>query len=72
MKIKKRFFYFDLRILLSIQIQFLEIENPKKPKNRDPPLNTVCIESEVSCNLSAEWNIHIALHTVPVQQYNKV
>jgi hypothetical protein len=32
--IKKRFFYFGLRIPLPIQIQLLDIENPKKSKTR--------------------------------------
>jgi hypothetical protein len=31
-----RHFYFGLRILLPIQIQLLEIENPKKPKIDSP------------------------------------
>jgi hypothetical protein len=31
---EKRLFYFGLSILLAIQIQLLEIENPKKSKNQ--------------------------------------
>jgi hypothetical protein len=33
---EKRLFYFGLRILLPIQIQLLEIENPKNPKVDSP------------------------------------
>jgi hypothetical protein len=33
MKIKKNFFYFGFIILLPIQIQLLDIENPKYPTN---------------------------------------
>jgi hypothetical protein len=64
MEIKKNAYYFGLKILLLIQIQLLEIEKPKKSKNRLPLLPCLirfsficsCVEAlSAICNILVNY-----------------
>jgi hypothetical protein len=60
--------YFVLRILLPIQIQLLEIENPKKSKNRLPILHSGVIRLPTFLSLQKEYNIYMCY---TIQKYRK-